>query len=66
MLDIKIIPIKVPNIIRYEATLVINKIIAETAISNTEVSQTDPGINPKKASDQLKLASRPFVPDSAA
>ena len=66
ILVIKIIPINVPNIIRYEATLVINKIIAETAISNTEVSPTDPGIKPKKASDQLKLASKPLVPDSAA
>ena len=63
---VTIIPIKVPNMILNEAILVINKITAAIEIAITEVSPTDPGIFPAKASNQLYLSFNPGTPDSAA
>ena len=48
--DIIIIPTKVPKTILYEATFVTNKIINPIAIAMIDVSPTEPGIFPRKAS----------------
>ena len=52
-------PIIVPKIIRYEATPVASRIIAAIAIAMTDVSPTEPGMLPTKASNHEKLSLKP-------
>ena len=56
----------VPSIILYDATFVTNRIIAAIPIAIIDVSPTEPGMCPKKASNHVKLSVNPLKPSSAA